>query len=101
MVEIAKIIPTDCGSTMDNSLAPLPGPNLDGLGNGWLLVVAWSRDGKTLYAGGFIWGRGAVLAWADAGRGTRRTLPAASNTVMGLAALPEGRLCCLQWVIRD
>jgi WD40 repeat protein len=75
-----------------HSLAPLPGPNLDGLSGGFLSTVTWSRDGRTPYAGGVIQGRGAVLAWADAGRGARRTLPAASNTVEGLAALPEGRL---------
>ena len=33
-----------------------------------------------------------VLAWANAGRGERRTLPAGSNTVSGLAALPDGAL---------
>jgi WD40 repeat protein len=75
-----------------HSLAPLPRPNLDGLTNGWLLIVTWSRDGKTLYAGGSLEGRGAVLAWADTGRGARRTLPASLDTVMGLAALPDGRL---------
>jgi WD40 repeat protein len=77
-----------------HSLAPLPGPNVDGLRNGNLSNVAWSKDGKTLYAGGSYYdGRGRpVLAWADAGRGERRALPAASSTVSGLAALPEGRL---------
>jgi len=29
-----------------HSLAPLPGPNLSGLSNGSLLVVAWSMDGS-------------------------------------------------------
>ena len=35
-----------------HSLAPLPRPNVDGLGNGSLSEVMWSQDGKTLYAGG-------------------------------------------------
>ena len=35
-----------------HSLAPLPGPNVDGLRNGNLGIVTWSKDGKTLYAGG-------------------------------------------------
>jgi WD40 repeat protein len=77
-----------------HSLAPLPRPNVDGLGNGNLQTVTWSKDGKTLYAGGGYYdGRGRpVLAWADAGRGGRRALPAGTNTLFGLAALPDSGL---------
>jgi WD domain, G-beta repeat len=77
-----------------HSLAQLPRPNLDGLTDGFLGAVAWSKDGRTLYAGGaYAEGSTAlVLAWADAGRGARRALPAASISVSGLAALPDGRL---------
>ena len=86
------------GATVDlfdgRSLALLPRPNVDGLRNGSLSNVTWSKDGKTLYAGGLYHdGRGRpVLAWANAGRGERRALPAGSNTVTGLAALPDGAL---------
>jgi WD40 repeat protein len=77
-----------------HSLASLPRPNVDGLRNGALASVTWSKDGKTLYAGGtYSDGRGrTVLAWGDAGRGERRALPAGSNSVSGLAALPDGGL---------
>ena len=77
-----------------HSLSPLPGPDLDGLGNGNLQDVMWSKDGGTLFAGGrYQDGRGTpVLAWANAGRGERRALPAGSDTVEGLAALPDGGL---------
>jgi WD40 repeat protein len=77
-----------------HSLAPLPRPNVDGLGNGNLAIVTWSKDGKTLYAGGLYHdGRGRpVLAWHNAGRGERRALPAGDDTVTGLAALPDGGL---------
>jgi hypothetical protein len=76
-----------------HSLAPLPRPNIDGVNNGILLVVTWSKDGRILYAGGYLEGSTTpVLAWADAGRGARRTLPASTSTVAGLAALPDGRL---------
>jgi WD40 repeat protein len=77
-----------------HSLTPLPRPNVDGLDNGNLSNVIWSKDGKTLYAGGgYVVGRvRLVLAWANAGRGERRALPAGNNTVSGLAALPDGRL---------
>jgi WD40 repeat protein len=86
------------GATLDlldgHSLAPLPRPNVDGLPSGGLGIVTWSKDGRTLYAGGRYYdGRGfPILAWADAGRGDRRVLPAGSNTVSGLVALPDGRL---------
>jgi WD40 repeat protein len=77
-----------------HSLAPLPRPNVDGLGSGNLADVMWSKDGKTLFAGGgYYEGHGSpVLAWANAGRGERRALPAGDNTVGGLAALPDGSL---------
>jgi len=51
------------------SLAPLPGPNLEGLSKGSLLIVTWSKDGETLYAGGAL---NHLLAWANAGRGARQ-----------------------------
>jgi WD40 repeat protein len=77
-----------------HSLASLPGPNVDGLRNATLETVTWSKDGKTLYAGG-TYADGPVrlvLAWDNAGRGERRALPAGTNTISGLAALPDGRL---------
>ena len=81
-------------SSTDIRWSPLPGPDTDGLGNGGLAIVMWSKDGGTLYAGGaYHDGRGRpVLAWANAGRGERRALPAGSDTVGGLAALPDGGL---------
>jgi len=77
-----------------HSLASLPRPNVDGLRYGDLSRVTWSKDGKTLYAGGTYSERNVkfVLAWANAGRGERRALPAETDTVMGLAALPDGGL---------
>jgi WD40 repeat protein len=76
-----------------HSLAPLPRPNVDGL-RGTLGIVTWSKDGKTLYASGTYRDGGVivVLAWANAGRGERRALPAGRTTVSSLAALPDGRL---------
>jgi WD40 repeat protein len=78
-----------------HSLAPLPGPNVDDIRSGSLSRVTWSKDGRTLYAGGSFQrndGDVPVLAWAQAGQGARRTLPAGRNTLMGFAALPDGRL---------
>jgi WD40 repeat protein len=76
-----------------HSLAPMPSPNTDGFRRGALAIVTWSKDGKTLYAGGQDLGSGErLVAWANGGRGERRALPAGINTISGLAALPYGRL---------
>jgi WD domain, G-beta repeat len=77
------------------SLAALPPPSLDGLKGGALSQVRFSKDGKTLYAGGRYHqqqGGYSVLAWADGGRGERRVLPAGTDTIMALVALPDGAL---------
>lgn len=56
------------------TLAPLPGyAATDGIDNGDLSKIAWSRDGRTLYAAGRYAdsrGRPPILRWADGGRGT-------------------------------
>jgi WD40 repeat protein len=76
-----------------HSLAPLPGPDVKGL-NGSLGIVTWSRDSRTLYAGGTHADKTnrVVVAWGDAGRGARRALPGAKDLILGLSALPDGRL---------
>jgi WD40 repeat protein len=77
------------------TLAPLATPGTDGIDNGNLMSVAWSADGETLFAGGWYHpGHAivAIVAWADAGAGAPRELPASSDTVMTLAPLPNGDL---------
>jgi WD40 repeat protein len=78
-----------------HSLVPRPGPNLKGLiaANPALFRVAFSKDGKTLYAGGGLYVAGfgrPVLAWNNAGLGERRMLLAGESTIGDLSALPEG-----------
>jgi WD40 repeat protein len=79
-----------------HSLVSQPKPDVVGLNNGNLISVAFSVDGKTLYAGGGYdvadGNNSPVLAWTDAGRGKRRLLPAGSETILALAALPGARL---------
>jgi WD40 repeat protein len=68
---------------------------LAGLDNGNLPIVAWSRDGATLYAaGGYdIDGRNPILAWSDAGTGPRRVHHRGPlTTVMSLCPLADGGL---------
>lgn len=76
------------------TLAPLPGPNLSGITGGDLGRVAWSQDGTTLFAAGMFGSADStlVLAWNDAGTGTRRMLPAGQNTVASFVPLPGGDL---------
>jgi WD40 repeat protein len=83
-----------------HSLAPLPGPNIEGLDNGNLSRVAWSADGQTLFAGGSYQdptGEFPVFAWDQAGRGARRAISVKSATkddtnTFALLPLPEGGL---------
>ena len=70
-------------------------PDSKGVENGALSQVAWSRDGKRLYAAGRYndaAGIHPVLQWSQAGRGPVTALPAATNTIMDLRALANGRL---------
>ncbi len=76
------------------TLAPLPKPELSGVAGDNLNTVAWSRDGRTLFAAGRYGPAKSspVLAWSDAGAGTRRVLLTGQRTLVGLAPLPEGDL---------
>jgi WD40 repeat protein len=88
--DIARVDRLDAGT-----LAPLPRPDLDGIDNGVLAKVAWSRDSMTLFAAGNYHtgvASAPVLAWAAGGAGARRTLMAGASSVMSLAPLPGGDL---------
>jgi WD40 repeat protein len=54
--------------------------------------VAWSADGKTLFAAGSYSSSGhfPVLAFDQSGRGAQREIGSFQNTVLSLAALPDG-----------
>ncbi len=56
--------------------------------------VAWSPDGRLLYAGGAyrIDATRQVLCWTNSGRGEVRAIPVAMNTVLDLKPLSGGRL---------
>jgi hypothetical protein len=77
-----------------HTLAALPAPDVAGIDNGDLFSVAWSVDGRTLFAAGRYQadGGGPVIAWAGSGAGARRVLPAGQSTVMSLVPLPGGDL---------
>lgn len=62
--------------------------------NGSLFIVAWSADGRFLYAGGqYDNGRGRpILKWDRSGRGDAVELAAADNTVIHILPLKNGGL---------
>jgi hypothetical protein len=63
-------------------------------GNAKMGAVAWSQDGRSLYAGGTWWGNNMrqVRRWGDGGRGAYLDIPATSNTVMKLVGLKSGSI---------
>ena len=76
-------------------LSLLHAPDTSGVDNGDLSKVAWSRDGRTLFAGGRYNMQGdenGLVSWPDAGRGPPRERPVAKSTIMDLAPLADGRL---------
>ncbi len=70
------------------NLTPLFSPDTEGVDSGNLGGVAWSADGRFLYAGGTLWDSGCdhwpILRWEEGGRGTRTAFPAAENSVLDL-----------------
>jgi WD40 repeat protein len=54
-------------------------------------AVAWSQDGRFLYAGGLKFdGVNKVRRWSNGGRGVHVDISAASSTITGLVALRSG-----------
>lgn len=75
-----------------DTLALLYAPDGTGIAKGNVGSVAWSRDGRTLYAGGIWWANGyyPIRVWRDGGRGGYTDLNAATDTVMDIHALADG-----------
>ncbi|WP_447975441.1 caspase family protein [Nitrospira sp. Kam-Ns4a] len=57
-----------------------------------LSSVAWSADGRTLYAGGTFARNDTIVvrAWSEEGRGAAMDVPAAGNSIQHLLPLNEG-----------
>ena len=76
------------------SLAPSFAADTIGVGTGNFGKVAWSTDGRFLYAGG-RWQpakHALVRAWADGGRGAVEDIPLSRNSIADLRPLADGRL---------
>lgn len=79
-----------------------------GMDNGNLLSLAWSQDGRFLYAAGMYddgSGISPICRWSKGGRGHRQELPGTSDTISGLLSLADGRLVFMShnpsWGILD
>jgi WD40 repeat protein len=72
-------------------LTHLFSPDCSQINNGNLPLVAWSRDGESLYlyAGGrfHLQDRVSLVRWSDAGRGSAVAIPVAGNTLMALTTV--------------
>lgn len=77
-----------------DDLRPLAEADTSSIDNGDLSTVAWSRDGRQLYAGGLYDrdGLSPIVSWNQGGRGTPREWPAGGDTLMDLQPLPGGAL---------
>jgi WD40 repeat protein len=79
----------------DRDLSDLYEPETRDVVEGNLMHVAWSLDGRTLYAGG-QYHRGPdpppIRVWSDGGRGRPVDLWAGMNTIMDLRPLKDGGL---------
>ncbi len=70
-------------------------PSLDGLRDqASFTSVAWSSDGRSLYAGGDYRGSGLnpLLRWGDGGRGRVQAIPLADNRITEIQQLPGGAI---------
>jgi len=77
-----------------NDLAPLYAPETSGVNRGYLSSVAWSTDGRTLYAGGTFSdtkNNKFIRLWADGGRGSYRDIVGITTSLIcHILALRDG-----------
>ncbi len=73
-------------------LSPLYEPDTTGLDGGNLACIAFSVDGRSLYAGGRCSSGSSypIRRWSEAGRGPYTDLPASNNTIMHILPLNGG-----------
>jgi WD40 repeat protein len=91
---LKDVVAVDVYSVVAKGLAYSFSPDISGCDNTFI-VVAYSTDGKMLYAGG-KWQSGEAMplrVWENAGRGAHRDLDVgARNTIMAITPLHDGRL---------
>jgi hypothetical protein len=70
-------------------------PGVEGLSDqASFTSVAWSSDGRYVYAGGDYRGSGAnpLYRWGDGGRGARQAIPLADNRITEIQQMPGGAI---------
>jgi len=60
--------------------------------SGNIAIVAWSRDGRRLYAGGKSGDPMVLRRWEDGGRGRYTDIKVSNNTIMQLVPLNDGSI---------
>ncbi|MGB9178195.1 MAG: caspase family protein [Pyrinomonadaceae bacterium] len=85
---------TEVAVLRTDDLAPLYAPDTTGVNNGNLISVAWSADGRTLYAGGKALDANNtcfIRVWTDDGRGRYRDIAGAgADTILRILPLRDG-----------
>ena len=73
-------------------LSRLFAPNMDSVDSENLISMAWSADGKTLFAGGTYAkdGQRVIRYWTEGGRGKWREVPASPDTVTHILPTRDG-----------
>ena len=74
-------------ATSGNSMCLMPAKP-----HGNIAIVAWSRDGRQLYAGGKSGYPRVVRRWEDGGRGRYTDIKVSNNTIMQLLPLNDGSI---------
>jgi WD40 repeat protein len=77
-----------------DNLKELFKPNTTGVPDVGLEAVAWSEDGRFLFAGGFwvVQNVSRVRRWTDSGRGAFVDITSGSDTILQILGLKEGRM---------
>jgi WD40 repeat protein len=93
-VAVGFVDSTKVAVLQTSDLAPLYAPDTTGVNNGYLAHIAWSADGRTLYAAGTAQqdvNRTFIRAWTDGGRGGYRDIAGvAVSTVFDILPLRDG-----------
>lgn len=83
---------TNVAVVSERDLSPLFAPSTDSVDNGSLCNVAWSADGRALFAGGRYEtsGQFAIRYWSNGGNGQWRDVAVASSTIMQILPTRDG-----------
>ncbi|PWQ99676.1 caspase family protein [Leucothrix pacifica] len=74
-----------------HDLSPLPSPNTSGISKGSLGTIAWSNNGRWIYAGGtYTNGRGIPVLMLPQAGGQRRVIKASDSSIRAIHPMRDG-----------